>query len=165
MGRTLTAEVWRTQGWVSIKRLGPAGQPGAGFVNQCGGRDVWKAATETWLWKWLTEWGRGTQGETVWALIWEGLKGKERIRSSQERKRGWAFLRLWAGCIIESTMIFGHKTSIECATLLNTFKKQSLQYLYFFNNRQKEGNVYCLFSFHLCEVCWFGLGESFFHSI
>lgn len=33
-------------GAVSMKRLGPAGQPGAGFVNQCGGRgDVWKAVS------------------------------------------------------------------------------------------------------------------------
>lgn len=91
--RTLTAEVWRTQGCVLVIRLGPAGQSRAGFVERCAGReDVWPDLTVT---------GRIKDGESgkdyVWPLNWEDLEGKKKMRRPQERKRQWGFMRTWAG--------------------------------------------------------------------
>lgn len=90
MGRALTAEVSRTQGWISMKRLRPAGQPGAGFVNQCGGRgDVWKAVSNRRLTLKVTHRVRDRESERNygWALNFETLEGNKRIRRPQERKK------------------------------------------------------------------------------
>lgn len=112
--RTATAEVWRTQGWVSMKRLGPVEQPWAGSVNWCGGRgDVWKAVGNRSLTLHSDCRARDKESGRAcgWALNWEDLERKKRIRTSQERKRGWGFLTLWSRSHISSykDMVLGNR--------------------------------------------------------
>lgn len=106
-----TETCWATWGWGSVEA-----------EEMCGRQ----SATEGWLWKWLTEWGTGNKRETM-AELWIGRfwRGIKELGNLKKEERGWAFLRMQAGCIIESALIFSHKTSDGCAMLMNTFKKQS----------------------------------------
>lgn len=150
----------KNTGLISMKRLESGGHPGAGFVNQCGGRgDVWKAVCNRRLTLNVTQRVRGRESERNygWALNWEGLEGKKRIRSSQERKKRMSIFKD-VSCVHNRKYSGIWPQNLRLLNVTEYFQKAKFVIFVPFNNRWKEGKVYCLIFFHLCEVCWFGLG-------